>query len=99
MSKKPKPRAKARPRSRSKSSFHKNPKPVKKKNQTKSKSFEQRLDDLRQFKEEHGHCTVPYTYDKNQPLSNWCSNIRYSYGLVERGLTPTIKMTKEGLIL
>ena len=95
VSKKPKPRAKARPRSRSKSSFHKNAKPVKKKNQTKSKSFEQRLDDLRQFKEEYGHCTVPYTYDKNQPLSNWCSNIRYSYGLVERGLTPTIKMTKE----
>lgn len=91
--KKNKPRAKARPRSRSRS--YKNPKPTKKKNQTKSKSFEQRLDDLRQFKEEYGHCTVPYTYDKNQPLSNWCSNIRYSYGLVERGLTPTIKMTKE----
>eukprot|EP00979_Chaetoceros_neogracilis_P000981 scaffold189_cov244-Chaetoceros_neogracile.AAC.13 len=86
-------RAKARPRSRSRS--FKNPKPIKKKNQTKSKSFEQRLDDLRQFKEENGHCTVPYTYENNQPLSNWCSNIRYSYGLVERGLTPTIKMTKE----
>ena len=91
--KKNKARAKARPKSRSRS--FKNPKPIKKKNQTKSKSFEQRLDDLRQFKEENGHCTVPYTYENNQPLSNWCSNIRYSYGLVERGLTPTIKMTKE----
>lgn len=65
------------------------------KKQSKSKSFDQRLDDLREFKEEHGHCSVPYTYEKNQPLSNWCSNIRYSYGLYHRGLTPTIKMTKE----
>jgi Helicase associated domain./RWD domain. len=66
-----------------------------KRNQSQSRTFEQRLEDLKMFKEEHGHCIVPYTYAKNQPLSNWCSNIRYSYGLLERGLNPTIKMTEE----
>ena len=58
-------------------------------------AFEKHLDELRQFKEVHGHCIVPFTYDKNQPLSNWCSRLRYSYGMVERGLTAPMKMTKE----
>lgn len=62
---------------------------------TKAKSFDQRLEDLKVFKKEFGHSEVPYTYEPNQPLSNWVSNVRYSYGLVQKGLTPTIKMTKE----
>jgi len=80
--------------SKSKSKLSKVVKP-KRRNKSQAKSFEQRLEDLKMFQEEHGHCIVPYTYAKNQPLSNWCSNIRYSYGLVERGLNPTIKMTEE----
>ena len=62
---------------------------------TKAKSFDQRLEDLKVFTKEFGHSEVPYTYEPNQPLSNWVSNVRYSYGLVQKGLTPTIKMTKE----
>jgi hypothetical protein len=62
---------------------------------TKTKSFDQRLEDLKVFTQEFGHSEVPYTYEPNQPLSNWVSNVRYSYGLVQKGLTPTIKMTKE----
>ncbi len=61
----------------------------------KAKSFESRLEDLRAFKKEHGHCEVPYTYKANQPLSNWCSNVRYSYNVALKGTRiPTIKMTQ-----
>lgn len=59
------------------------------------KSFDIRLEDLKVFRDEFGHCDVPYTYPPNQPLSNWCANLRYSYGQVVKGLTPTIKMTEE----
>ena len=61
----------------------------------KSRSFDQHLEDLKSFKIKHGHCEVPYTYAENQPLSNWCSNVRYSYNLSLRGLAPTIKMNPE----
>jgi len=61
-------------------------------NRPSYKAFEKRLDDLRQFKEEHGHCIVPYT---NKPLWRWCSRLRYAYGMMERGLTPPIKITRE----
>jgi len=66
-----------------------------KEGQLKSKSFDQRLEDLKLFQIKYGHCEVPYTFKPNQSLSNWCSNVRYSYGLSLRGLTPTIKMTSE----
>jgi len=69
--------------------------PVPRKEQLKNKSFDQRLDDLKRFKINHGHCEVPYTYKPNQQLSNWCSNLRYSYGVLLRGLAPPIKMTSE----
>ena len=61
----------------------------------KVQTFDQRLTDLLAFKNEHGHCDVPYTYKANQSLSNWCSNVRYSYGVHMKGRSPTIKMTKE----
>jgi hypothetical protein len=61
----------------------------------KVQTFDQRLEDLLAFKNEYGHCDVPYTYKANQSLSNWCSNVRYSYGVHMKGRSPTIKMTKE----
>ena len=78
----------------SKSSFAKYPKPEKRMYPGKAKAFEKRLDELRQFKEEHGHCTVPYT-DKNKSLWRWCLKLRHSYGIAERGLTGDIMITKE----
>jgi hypothetical protein len=61
----------------------------------KMKSFDQRYEDLKLFQSQYGHCNVPHTYPPNQPLSNWCYNVRYSYGMVRKGLTPTIKITQE----
>ena len=31
---------------------------------------------LRQFKEKHGHCNVPYTYSHNQRIATWAHNQR-----------------------
>ena len=67
----------------------------KRKPQLKVRSFDHRIEDLRKFKLKHGHCDVPYTYEANQSLSNWCSNVRYSYGVALKGKPPTIKMTGE----
>ena len=61
---------------------------------SKKEAFEKRLDELRQFKEVHGHYIIPYT-DKNKSLSRWCSNLRRSYGMAERGVTGPLKITKE----
>ena len=40
------------------------------------KSFEQRIDDLRAYKEEHGHVNVKGSEDKS--LNQFCSHIRYA---------------------
>ena len=60
-------------------------------------SFEIRMKHLNEFKDKFGHCRVPYIYDPNQSLANWCSNVRYSNNILLRGGTPTIKLTDERL--
>ena len=57
------------------------------------------LEDLKQFKIEHGHCDVPDTYKPNQPLGTWCRNLRYSYGLWRRSSGSGIKLTSERIEL
>jgi hypothetical protein len=41
--------------------------------------WEQRLDELKQFKAEHGHTNVPSTYPPNQPLAYWIFKQRGQY--------------------
>jgi hypothetical protein len=60
-------------------------------------SFDQHIDELRKFKEEHGHCMVPKPYKPNRSLSNWISNLNYSYSLSLKGLPVTIKLSQERL--
>ncbi|GFH58518.1 hypothetical protein CTEN210_14994 [Chaetoceros tenuissimus] len=38
--------------------------------------FEDRFADLQRFKNEHGHCNVPYRYEKDKSLGRWCVTIR-----------------------
>lgn len=60
-------------------------------------SFDLHIDELRKFKEEHGHCMVPKPYKQNRSLSNWISNLNYSYSLSLKGLPVTIKLNQERL--
>ena len=39
-------------------------------------SFEQRLQELEEYKKENGHCRVPHLYSKNKSLGWWVSTVR-----------------------
>jgi hypothetical protein len=39
-------------------------------------AWAQRLEDLKRFKKEHGHCNVPAHYPPNRPLGRWVNHIR-----------------------
>ena len=47
----------------------------KKKNQT----FEQRIEDLKKFKEKYGHCDVRRRFKTHNSLATWSRDIRYAY--------------------
>jgi hypothetical protein len=47
-------------------------------------SWNQRFQELRQFKQEHGHCLVPSRYDKNPELGIWVGTQRSQYRLFMR---------------
>ncbi len=48
--------------------------------------WEQRLKELREFKEVHGHCNVPSTWSENQPLAYWVFKQRGQYRMFKQGL-------------
>ena len=48
-------------------------------------SWEQRLEELKAFKEQHGHCFVPRAYPENQALSYWVERQRQDYRNIEMG--------------
>jgi hypothetical protein len=70
--------------------------------------WETRLDELVQYKEQHGHCNVPSTYPKNQPLAYWVFKQRGQYriymeraqaqihGLNEKPLSSNSSMHERG---
>lgn len=47
--------------------------------------WETRLDELKKFKALHGHCNVPSTYPKNQPLAYWVFKQRGQYRIYQKG--------------
>ena len=53
------------------------PKP--KQNKTTRMSWEERLEQLEEYKAVHGHCRVPYKYNENPSLGYWANNQRHSF--------------------
>ena len=47
--------------------------------------FDQRLADLKEFKEQHGHCMVPSNYPLNPKLSNWCMTQKRHFKMMKEG--------------
>jgi len=45
------------------------------------RKWTERLQELRQYKADHGDCMVPTIYSRNQPLANWVGVQRYQYDL------------------
>jgi hypothetical protein len=48
-------------------------------------SWEERWNELREFKEEHGHCNVPKKYPENQQLAVWVKRQRRQFKLYSSG--------------
>ena len=40
------------------------------------KTFDEYMDDLRDFKAKHGHCDVPFLYSENKSLGYWVGKLR-----------------------
>jgi len=57
-------------------------------------TFEQRCRDLEAFKNEIGHCNVPFKYSANPSLGNWCHERRCAYNKIQRGQTPRRNLTQ-----
>lgn len=49
--------------------------------------WEERLNELKKFKAEHGHTNVPSTYSKNQPLAYWVFKQRGQHRVYMDNLT------------
>ena len=58
-----------------------------------STTFDYRFDELTEFKNKFGHCDIPYTYHVNLPLGRWCSDIRYAYKRLQKGLKPAVDLS------
>lgn len=59
------------------------------------KSFEERIEDLKEFKETHGHTRVPTGYAKNPSLAYWCNNVRNAFKMKNTGKKQYIALTQD----
>ena len=50
-------------------------------------------DQLVQFKEENGHCHVPWNYTQSPGLGNWCNSIRAAYTNLHNKINSTASST------
>ena len=57
-----------------------------------AKIWNQRLEELKEYKEKHGNCNVPRGYSANKPLGEWVRTQRKQYRLKQEGRKST--MTK-----
>jgi hypothetical protein len=60
--------------------------------------WNQRLEDLQQFRQEHGHMLVPHLYPKNPNLSQWVKRQRYQYRLKKMGRHSTLSDDREYIL-
>ncbi|KAG7337127.1 helicase domain protein [Nitzschia inconspicua] len=63
-----------------------------------SQPWNERLEELKQFHEEHGHMLVPHVYGKNPRLSQWVKRQRYQYRLKKLGRHSTLSDQREAVL-
>lgn len=59
-----------------------------------SKTFEERLHDLKEYKAKHGNCKVPSKYEDNQKLGKWVATTRAAYKAIQAGKKPHTRLTQ-----
>jgi len=62
------------------------------------KSFDERFNDLMDFKQKFGHCDVARKkYSEYESLGSWCITLRVSYNKIQKRETPPFKLTEENI--
>ncbi|GFH61945.1 hypothetical protein CTEN210_18421 [Chaetoceros tenuissimus] len=56
-------------------------------------NWDERFEELKQYKDQHGHCNVPHKYEPNKALGTWVSAQRQQYKLWSKG--SNAKITEE----
>ena len=59
------------------------------------KSFEERLEELKSYNSQYGHCRVPSKFESNPSMAAWCANLKQSYRLLQEGKKPILKLSQE----
>ena len=58
-------------------------------------TFDERVEELTDFKDRFGHCFVPRRYPENVSLGHWCNNLRHAYKLLQNGQKSSVNLSKE----
>jgi hypothetical protein len=60
-----------------------------------SEQWNDRFDDLVEFRTQHGHCLVPHDFSENPPLAQWVKRQRYQYKLKQEKRHSTLTDERE----
>lgn len=60
--------------------------------------WEQRLNELKEYRAENGHCNVPSTYPQNPQLSTWVKCQRRQFRLTEKGKNSNLTQERIGAL-
>jgi len=58
-------------------------------------TFEKRCLELIAFKEEFGHCIVPYRYAANPSLGHWCSDMRMANKKIQKRIKVNSNLSQD----
>ena len=58
------------------------------------KQWQEQFQELLKFKEKHGHCLVPHSFEENQTLSRWVKRQRYQYKLMKENKVTTMTASR-----
>jgi hypothetical protein len=59
-----------------------------------SAAWEDRLSELADYRNAHGHCNVPQTHNENARLGTWATTQRYQYSLHLKGKTSSMTLQR-----
>jgi hypothetical protein len=57
-------------------------------------TWDERLNELAEYRKVHAHCNVPRNYSENTKLGTWVANQRYQYSLHLKGKTSAITLPR-----
>jgi len=59
------------------------------------KKFEKHCHEFIAFKDEFGHCNIPYKYTGNPSFGKWCSDIRNAYKKIQKGMKSNSNLSQD----